>query len=64
MRDMNVTEEEARAGKDGSVWIVMARIPEDLKRLTEDSRWQTLTAPENFRVWTDDFSNIFSVLWR
>jgi hypothetical protein len=64
MRDMNVTEEEARAGKDASVWIVMARRPEDLKRLTQDSRWQTLTAPEDFRVWTDDFSNIFSVLWR
>ena len=64
MRDMNVTQEEARAGKDGSVWIVMARRPEDLKRLAEDSRWETLTAPENFRVWTDDFSNIFSVLWR
>ena len=64
MRDVKVTPEEARAGKDASVWIVMARRPVDLKRLTADSRWQTLTAPDDFRVWTDDFSNIFSVLWR
>jgi hypothetical protein len=64
MRDVNVTPEEAEAGKDASVWIVMARRPDDLKRLTADSRWKTVTAPEDFRVWTDDFSNIFSVLWR
>jgi hypothetical protein len=64
MRDVNVTPEEARAGKDASVWIVMARRPEDLKQLPADSRWERLTAPDDFQVWTDDFSNIFSVLWR
>ena len=64
MQDVNITAEEAQAGKDTSVWIVMARQPEDLSRLAADSRWQKLTAPEDFPVWTDDFSNIFSVLWR
>ena len=64
MRDVHVTSEEAQQGKDASVWVVMGRKPEDLKQLTSDSGWQTLTAPEDFRIWTDDFSNIFTVLWR
>ena len=64
MRDGNVSPEEARGGKDVSVWVVMARRPENLKPLTVDKRWETLGAPDNFRVWTDDFSNIFSVFWR
>ena len=51
-------------GKDASIWVVLARKPEDLKPLTVDTRWQSLAAPDNFRPWTDDFSNIFSVLWR
>jgi hypothetical protein len=64
MRDGEVSPAEARGGKDASVWVVMSRRPEDLKRLTVDRRWETLGAPDDFRVWTDDFSNIFSVLWR
>lgn len=64
MRDGNVSEEEFRDGKDPSVWVALARRPEDLKQLTMDKRWEPLGAPDDFRVWTDDFSNIFSVLWR
>jgi len=62
MRDVYVTTEDARGGKDRSVWVVMARGPDDLKRVMADTRWQILVAPENFRVWTDDFSNIFTVV--
>jgi hypothetical protein len=64
MRDVNVSQEEALDGKEPSLWVVMARSPEHVNRLTADTRWQPLTAPEDFRVWTDDFSNIFSVLKR
>lgn len=64
MRDVRITMEEAQAGRDASVWVVMARKPEDLKQLTAESGWENLTAPEDFRIWTDDFSNIFTVLWR
>ena len=60
MRDGEVSAE----GKDASVWVVLARRPEDLKPLLVDDRWESLGAPDDFRVWTDDFSNIFSVLWR
>ena len=54
----------AETGKDASIWVVLAHSPEDLKLLTVDKRWEPLGAPDDFRVWTDDFSNIFSVLWR
>jgi spermidine synthase len=64
MRDTEVTPQEAVEGKDPSIWVVMARDSVDLGKLTADSRWKALKAPPNFRVWTDDFTNLFSVLWR
>lgn len=64
MRDTEVTEQQQIEGKDPSIWVVMARKSGDLTKLTADSRWRLLKAPPNFRVWTDDFTNLFSVLWR
>jgi hypothetical protein len=64
MRDEEITAEESATGKEPSIWVVMSRKPEDMKGLPADKRWTTLDAPADFRVWTDDFSNIFSVLWR
>src|SRR4030095_9482174 len=64
MRDVNLSQEEERDGREPTIWVVMARAPEHLRLMTADARWQPLTAPEDFRVWTDDFSNIFSVLKR
>jgi hypothetical protein len=52
-------------GKESSEWVVMARRPEDLHALTADHLWKPLRPEPNTRVWTDDFSNILSVLqWR
>ncbi len=64
MRDTEVTPKEESEGKDPSTWVVMVRKPENLRQLTADTRWQPLEAPSNFGVWTDDFTNLFSVLWR
>jgi len=64
MKDVDVSQEEERDGKEPSVWVVMARAPECLRLMTADARWQSLTPPDDFREWTDDFSNIFSVLKR
>jgi hypothetical protein len=64
MEDTTLTFEEARNGKEPSVWVVMARSPEDLNPVTADGRWKSLSAPDNFRLWTDDFSNLLSVLKR
>jgi hypothetical protein len=49
-------------GKSGSHWIVMARSRSDLGKLVDDLRWAPLVAPASTPLWTDDFSNILSVL--
>jgi hypothetical protein len=52
-------------GKESSEWVVMARRTEDLHELPSAGQWQPLEPDPNARVWTDDFSNILSVLrWR
>jgi hypothetical protein len=51
-------------GQYGSHWAVLARTDAALGTLATDKRWQPL-APRDERVWTDDFSNIWSVIqWR
>ena len=49
-------------GKSDSHWIVMARTPADLAPLAADARWTPLAAKPTTPLWTDDFSNILSVL--
>ncbi|MGO8789403.1 MAG: fused MFS/spermidine synthase [Terriglobia bacterium] len=60
--DAQVTEDEAREGKFASWWVVMVRHPNDLDALRSDLRWRVLQAAPDARVWTDDFSNIVSIL--
>jgi hypothetical protein len=49
-------------GKNPSHWIVMARNPRDLDALSKDKRWSSLVASPSTPLWTDDFSNILSIL--
>jgi hypothetical protein len=49
-------------GKSDSHWIVMSRTAADLAPLAADSRWTALTPRPGTPLWTDDFSNILSVL--
>jgi hypothetical protein len=52
-------------GKDTSVWVVMARQSSDTGSLANTSFARVLTSDGSRNVWTDDFSNILSVLnWR
>ncbi len=63
--DTMVPDALAAEGKSPSVWLVMARRPEDLRPLTEDPRWQRPRSDAGQRVWTDDYSSILSVFrWR
>jgi len=56
---------ELAGGKDQSHWAVIARRVEDLGRFTKDGRWQPVNSRRKPQVWTDDFSNIWSVFkWR
>jgi hypothetical protein len=55
----------AFCGADSGTWIrrvVMARTREDLGGLSQDARWSSLVASPSTPLWTDDFSNILSVL--
>ncbi len=49
-------------GGFSSEWMVMARSAADLGSLATDPRWQTPAIPPSTPLWTDDFSNILSVL--
>jgi hypothetical protein len=60
--DVQVSEDEARQGKFSSWWVIMARSSNDLEALRSAPGWQELGAAPGSRVWTDDFSNIVSIL--
>ena len=45
-----------------SDWMVMARNVGDLGSLAKDARWSTPAIRASTPLWTDDFSNILSVL--
>jgi spermidine synthase len=55
-------EESTQTGKMSSVWLMMARFPEDLLTLSADTRWATPRAGAKNSVWTDDFSNIWTAV--
>jgi hypothetical protein len=57
-----LTPEERQLGKDPSRWVVMARERSDLGALPESAGWRRLTAEPRVRVWTDDFSDLWSVI--
>jgi hypothetical protein len=42
--------------------MVMARSETDLGSMATDARWITPAIPPSTPLWTDDFSNILSVL--
>jgi spermidine synthase len=53
---------EARELDYSSDWVALARRKEDLGSLANDKRWKLLTASRRDEVWTDDYSNVFSVI--
>ncbi len=61
-RDTAIGEIEMKKGKLPSTWVVMAGKVEDLGSLASDPHWKPLPATTRARVWTDDFSNVVSIL--
>jgi SAM-dependent methyltransferase len=53
---------DAGNGRSGSDWIVASTDAGAIAPLASDQKWKPITAPEQMRVWTDDYSNILSVL--
>lgn len=67
--DANVSVQQARDGKFASRWVVMARDPLDLARLINSSNsqvsWISVQGRSHAKVWTDDYSNLLSVIkWK
>jgi hypothetical protein len=60
--DVHISEDETREGRFASVWVVMAREASDLEVLRSYPGWRGLQAVPGARVWTDDFSDIVSIL--
>jgi hypothetical protein len=47
-----------------TVWAALAANPSKLGALRDDSRWRPLGVRPGVGLWTDDYSNIFSVfIW-
>jgi hypothetical protein len=57
-----VTASEADLGHAASDWVVMARNTDELGGLAADARWVVPIVSAKTPLWTDDFSNILSVL--
>ena len=55
---------ELEASGDPSVWAAVASERSHLGALQDDPKWRPLSVRDDVAVWTDDFSNIFSVfIW-
>jgi hypothetical protein len=62
--DIDVKDDERRAGKQPSIWAVIAANDRDLGSLVADDRWQPPALRPGSAVWTDDYSDLASyLLW-
>lgn len=59
--DTQVTATDAARGKQPSEWLILARPTTDVSWLSRDPRWTRLGST-SASVWTDDFSNLLSIL--
>ena len=57
-----ISKPESEAGQSASDWVLMSRDPADLEPLIKNRSWTRLGASSASPLWTDDFSNILTVL--
>jgi hypothetical protein len=63
--DLVVSPEERQAGKQPSIWAVMAAGERDLGELASDPRWEKPQPSPGSRPWTDDYSDLVRYLrWK
>jgi hypothetical protein len=55
-------EQNPLTGKDPSEWLVMAQRSAAFDSLAQNPRWRVVHEGNEARAWTDDFSNILSVI--
>jgi hypothetical protein len=63
--DTAVTSTQTAAFKMNSRWVVLSRRASDHALLAIQPGWHVLAPKSDVAIWTDDFSNVFSVFrWR
>jgi hypothetical protein len=63
--DTAITSAQTMSFKMNSKWVVLSRKAQDHALLAVQPGWRVLAPTSNVGVWTDDFSNVFSVFrWR
>jgi hypothetical protein len=60
--DDELTPEMLAEGKEAARWIILGRQRAHLEPMASDPRWILHDGPADGPLWTDDFSNIMSVL--
>jgi len=63
--DTDVQHQRAYPGKEGSVWLLLVPELSDAVPLAQDGRWTRLDPEPHIGLWSDDFSNVVSLLkWK
>ena len=62
LEQVDLMKKPEPTGKTSSDWMIMARTRADLGPLVRDARWFVPRVGAGTPLWTDDFSNILSVL--
>lgn len=60
--DLRDPDDSLRTGRYTSTWVMLSRESADLAPLRQRPLWRAPVARPGFRLWTDDYSNILSVL--
>jgi hypothetical protein len=59
--DTGITPAQSMAYKMNSKWVVLSRHASDHAELLKQPGWRVLAPKTDVTLWTDDFSNVFSV---
>src|SRR5437867_12332857 len=58
-------DDEEPTGKASSDYVIAARHREDIETLEQKDGWTPVEKPSNIQPWTDDYSNMLSIIrWR
>jgi hypothetical protein len=55
-------DDDEPRGKAASDYVVAARHPEDFGSLQDDMNWSAVENPAGIKPWTDDYSNMLSIV--
>ena len=59
---ISVTKHDEESGKQPSVWALLVKNENDLGTLATKKSWTSFQPEASFRVWTDAYSNLLSIL--